>query len=200
MYSKDLVKTETISLPTQFGHFLLTTYIVSLKDQPNMRYIIAFQTHKLPEIPLIRIHSTCLFGETFDSMLCDCGEQLIKSLKLIGKKQGILFYLDQEGRGHGLVNKILEYMFQEKGSDTIQASQKLNLPIDSRKYTMVAQILELMGIKKVKLITNNPQKISDLEKEGIKVVERVVIKPTVNKYNYKYLKIKKEKLHHLIDI
>jgi len=200
MYNKELVKTETINLPTQFGTFLLTTYIVNLKDQPNMRYIIVFQTQKMPEIPTIRIHSTCLFGETFHSMFCDCGEQFIKSLKLIARKQGILFYLDQEGRGHGLINKILEYRFQEKGSDTIEASQKLNLPIDSRKYTMVAQILELMGVNKVRLITNNPQKIADLEKEGIKVVERIVIKSTVNKYNYKYLKVKKEKLHHLINI
>ena len=189
-----------INLPTQYGKFLLTTFKVKPQNQPNMKYIVTLQTQTLPEIPTIRIQSECLFGEVYKSLLCDCRDQLEKSLKLIGKKQGIVFYLDQEGRGHGLFNKILEYKLQENGCDTVEASRKLNLPIDSRKYDIVAKILKLMNIKKVRLITNNPRKIKSLEEEGIQVIERIMLKTKLNKYNLIYLKTKKEKLNELINI
>lgn len=196
---KDIIKINTVNLPTQYGKFLLTTYKIDLPTQPDMKFIIVLQTQTLPTIPTVRIQSQCLFGEIYKSKLCDCGDQLEKSLKLIGRKQGIIFYLDQEGRGHGLFNKIGEYKEQEEGYDTVEASQRLNLPIDSRRFDAVAQILKLMNVKKVRLITNNPRKIASLEKEGIQVTERVVIPIVINKYNLKYLKTKKEKLHDLIN-
>lgn len=198
--NKDIVKINTINLPTQYGKFLLTTYKIRVQTQPDMKYIITLQTQTLPEIPTIRIQSQCLFSEVYKSLLCDCRDQLEKSLKLISKKKGIIFYLDQEGRGHGLFNKILEYKLQEDGYDTVEASQKLDLPVDSRKFEVVADILKLMKVKKVKLITNNPRKIKSLEKEGIQVVERIILQTKLNKYNRKYLKIKKEKLNDLINI
>jgi len=198
--NKEILEINTINLPTHYGKLLMTTYRIQSQTQSNMKYIIVLQTQTLPEIPTIRIQSQCLFSEVFKSLLCDCRDQLDKSLKLISKKQGIVFYLDQEGRGHGLFNKIYEYKLQEEGYDTVEASQKLNLPVDSRRFNVVAKILKLMNIKKVKLITNNPRKIESLGKEGIQVIERVVMPTKVNKYNIKYLKTKKDKLNDLINL
>jgi GTP cyclohydrolase II len=187
-------------MPTKYGNFLLTTYQTCLKNDKSMRYIFVVQTPNLPEVPIIRIHSACLLSEIFNIELCDCNDQMKKSLKLISKKKGILFYLDQEGRGHGLFDKVRELKLQEKGYDHIEASIKLGLPVDSRKYYVVAKLLKAMKITKIRLITNNPRKIKDLEKDGIEIVERVIIKPYKNKHCYNYLLIKKEKQSHLIDI
>lgn len=200
MPNKNITKINTLTLPTKHDNFLLTTYKTNLESQPHMQYVIVLQTKKLPKIPIVRIHSACSFSEKFGSLLCDCNDQLETSLELISKKKGIVFYLDQEGRGHGLINKILEYKLQEDGYDTIEASLKLNLPIDNREYDVVVKILKSMNIKKIRLITNNPKKIEKLEKEGIVITERIIIKTKLNKHNIKYLKIKKEKLHHLINI
>ncbi len=200
MFKKKLIKIETINFPAKYANFYLTTYATKYPDQPDMKYVIVLQTKNLPQIPLIRIHSACLFSEIFKYKSCDCDNQLGKSLRLISQKKGIFFYLDQEGRGYGIYNKTIELKLQEQGLNTVEASQKLHLPIDNRKYHVVAHILKRMNINRVKIITNNPQKIKDLENEGIKVVERIVFKPLINRHNLKYLKVKKEQMGHLIDI
>jgi len=197
---KKLIKIKTINFPTKYADFYLTTYATKYPEQPDMKYVIVVQTKKLSQIPLIRIHSTCLFSEIFKYSSCDCTGQLEKSLRLIAQKKGIFFYLDQEGRGHGIYNKTVELQLQEQGLDTVEASQRLNLPVDNRRYSVVSHILKRMNINQVKIITGNPQKIRDLEKEGIKVVERIAFRPLITAHNLKYLRVKKERLGHLIDV
>ena len=144
----------------------------------------------------MRVHSECLTGDVFHSSRCDCNQQLDKALKTIAKQGGVLLYLRQEGRGIGLLNKIKAYALQDKGMDTVEANEKLSFKADARDYTVGVQILADLGIKKMRLMTNNPKKIEGLEKYGIKIVERIplIIKPTTK--NKKYLEAKKEKLGH----
>jgi 3,4-dihydroxy 2-butanone 4-phosphate synthase/GTP cyclohydrolase II len=147
---------------------------------------------------LIRIHSECFTGDIFGSQRCDCGEQLENAMKLIEEEgKGILFYLKQEGRGIGLLNKIKTYELQELGFDTVEANLHLGLPVDSRTYSLVGKILNDLKISSVRLLTNNPDKIDSLENVGIKV-ESINVNATVNAYNHFYLKTKKEKLNHNI--
>lgn len=193
-----LVKVGTINFPTIHGDFLMTTYETHYENQKEMKYALAIQTRDMEESPLIRIHSSCFFSEVLGSMLCDCAEQLSSSLKLIAEKKGILFYLDQEGRGHGLHNKTLELQLQQTGLDTVEASKALNLEVDSRDYTVVSDILNEMGIKSLKIITNNPKKIAALKDNGFMIKERIPTNSTVNEHNKKYLSTKKDKLGHLI--
>lgn len=148
----------------------------------------------------VRIHSKCLTGDTLGSLRCDCREQLEGALEYLGKQScGILIYLDQEGRGIGLTNKIKAYALQDEGMDTVEANMELGFSEDLRKYDVAAQILQDIGIKEIKLITNNPDKIRQMEEFGINVVERIplVIKPT--EYNHRYLETKKEKLKHMLE-
>ncbi|MBD3210617.1 GTP cyclohydrolase II [Candidatus Micrarchaeota archaeon] len=148
------------------------------------------------EVP-VRIHSKCLTGDTFGSLRCDCRQQLEAALEyLSGEECGIFIYLDQEGRGIGLANKIRAYELQDRGRDTVEANLELGFADDLRDYGPAADILRSLGIKKVKLITNNPGKVKDLEKHGIGVVERIplVVEPT--EYNERYLQTKKEKMNH----
>lgn len=194
-----LIKIETINFPSVFGLLDLILYETTYHKQPEMRFIIVIKTKKIPTVPLIRIHSSCLYSEVFGYLGCDCQDQLKKSLKLISKIGGVLFYLDQEGRGHGLIKKTKELKIQEKGLDTVEASKKLNLIPDNRFYDAVVDILKEMGIDKIKIITNNPLKIKDIAKNNIKIIKRVSLKSKVNKFNINYLKTKKEKLNHLID-
>jgi 3,4-dihydroxy 2-butanone 4-phosphate synthase/GTP cyclohydrolase II len=152
------------------------------------------------KVPLVRIHSECITGDVFKSLKCDCGAQLDKSLTQIGDEGGVVVYLRQEGRGVGLSNKIKAYSLQEQGYDTVEANTHLGLPVDSRNYAIAFQILKYLGMESVRLITNNPSKISAVEHYGIKVVERVPVIVPATPENSLYLKTKQEKLGHMLSI
>jgi len=150
---------------------------------------------------LVRVHSECLTGDVFHSLRCDCGEQLIRAMEMIGEEgKGALVYMHQEGRGIGLSNKIRAYALQEKGKDTVEANEALGFKADLRDYGIGAQILKHMGIRKIRLMTNNPKKIIGLEGYGLEVVERVPIIIKANRRNIEYLRTKQNKLGHLLDL
>ncbi len=150
---------------------------------------------------LVRVHSECLTGDIFGSLRCDCGEQLYKSMKIIDKEgSGVLLYIRQEGRGIGLVNKLKAYALQDQGLDTVEANEELGFKSDMRNYGIGAQILVDLGVKKMKLLTNNPKKMVGLEGYGLSIVEQVEIEIEPNKYNVGYLECKKLKMGHLLNI
>ncbi len=195
--TKSILKEAESKLFTKYGEFLLRVYR-AVDGKEHLALIYEKEKINPKEPILVRIHSQCLTGEVFFSLKCDCREQLERSFQLIKKrKKGVLIYLNQEGRGIGLVNKIRAYSLQEKGIDTVKANLLLNLPPDARDYQMAVDILKDLNIKKIEILTNNPQKISELEKGGIRVVKRIPIE-CLNLQNKKYLKAKKEKLGHLI--
>jgi 3,4-dihydroxy 2-butanone 4-phosphate synthase/GTP cyclohydrolase II len=153
-----------------------------------------------PDEPtLVRVHSECFTGDVLGSLRCECGEQLHRSMDEIGKHGGILLYLRQEGRGIGLVNKIKAYTLQEGGMDTVEANEYLGFPADRRDYGIGAQILMDLGIRKVRLMTNNPKKIIGLSGYGIEIVERISLEIPARKENKRYLSTKKEKLGHFLE-
>lgn len=181
-------------LPTQFGDF----EIHGFTDSENREHI-AITKGDFPSNtpPLVRIHSECFTGDVLGSLKCDCGAQLQSALSLIEKeKQGIVIYLRQEGRGIGLLNKIKAYKLQEQGLDTLEANLYLGLPADARNYDTAAEILKHFGITQIKLITNNPDKITQLENQGIEIVERIDISTEKNSHNKKYIETKNEKFGH----
>lgn len=150
--------------------------------------------------PLVRVHSQCLTGDVLGSVRCDCGAQLELSLKKIAKApSGILLYLPQEGRGIGLMNKLRAYQLQDGGMDTVEANQELGFAADARDYDFSAQILKKLGAKKIRLLSNNPEKVRQLEAAGIQVVERVPCQPRVSSISRSYLQTKKKKMGHLLD-
>jgi 3,4-dihydroxy 2-butanone 4-phosphate synthase/GTP cyclohydrolase II len=185
-------------LPTEFGTYQLILY----RDVINNEKHIALTMGDLNDEPvLVRVHSQCLTGDVFGSLRCDCGWQLRKSMEMIAKeKRGVILYMSQEGRGIGLLNKIHAYNFQDKGLDTVQANQALGLKPDLRDYGIGAQILVDLGLKSIRLLTNNPRKIVGLDGYGLKVVERVSLETEPNPLNLHYLKTKKEKLGHQLNI
>jgi len=153
------------------------------------------------ESVLVRVHSECLTGDVFHSLRCDCGAQLIRAMEMIGEEgKGALIYMHQEGRGIGLANKIKAYALQEKGKDTVEANEALGLLPDLREYGIGAQILTHLGIRKLRMMTNNPKKIIGLEGYGLEVVERIPIIVEANKKNINYLRTKQEKMGHLLDL
>jgi 3,4-dihydroxy 2-butanone 4-phosphate synthase/GTP cyclohydrolase II len=151
-------------------------------------------------VPLVRVHSECITGDVFGSCKCDCGKQLESSLEQISAEGGILIYLRQEGRGIGLANKLKAYALQEEGFDTVEANIKLGLPVDDRDYAVAYQILKYLGVESVRMLTNNPLKIADLERYGIAVVERIPLEIEATEDNCNYLKTKKKRLGHLLTI
>ncbi|MFY9402804.1 MAG: bifunctional 3,4-dihydroxy-2-butanone-4-phosphate synthase/GTP cyclohydrolase II [Candidatus Omnitrophota bacterium] len=193
--SEKLVKriTETI-LPTEFGKFNLIVF----EDLTNNKIHTALTLGKWEDEPvLVRVHSECLTGDVFGSLRCDCGNQLKKAMQAISEEgKGIILYMNQEGRGIGLVDKIRAYSLQDKGMDTVEANEALGHKPDLRDYGIGAQILVDLGVKNIRLFTNNPRKIIGLEGYGLSVVERVPLEVKHNPSNYKYLKTKKEKLGH----
>ncbi len=179
-------------LPTIYGDFIIKVF----KDGDKEHVVI--YKGPLNEPVLLRIHSECFTGDVLSSLRCDCGYQLEFALETIAQEGGILIYLRQEGRGIGLFNKINAYSLQDEGLDTVQANHQLGFEADMRRYEVAGTILRTFGIKKVRLMTNNPKKIVDLREFGIEVVERIPIEIEPNPHNITYLKTKKFKLGHLI--
>jgi len=193
-FEKLVEKVTETRLPTESGEFKLILY----RDLTNQKVHLALAIGAWKDEPvLVRVHSECLTGDVFGSLRCDCGRQLNKSMQIIGKEgKGVILYMNQEGRGIGLVDKIRAYNLQDKGMDTVEANVALGHKADLRDYGIGAQMLVDLGIKNIRLLTNNPRKIVGLEGYGLHVVERVSLEIEPNPDNYRYLKTKKEKLGH----
>jgi len=188
MKTIDISKIAT--LPTKYGTFKIQAFKEEEKEH------LALFTDDLSDTPIVRVHSECLTGDALGSIKCDCGEQLHFALKLIASEGGMLIYHRQEGRNIGLLNKVNAYALQDQGYNTVEANHQLGFSADERTYEIVEFILNHYGIKKLKLLTNNPKKIESLV--GIEIVERLPIQIKANPYNEAYLKTKKEELGHLL--
>jgi GTP cyclohydrolase II len=184
-------------LPTRYGRF--TIYGFKGRRPEEEAVALVRGNVKAKRAPLVRVHSQCLTGDVLTSMRCDCRAQLELSLKKIGRAPaGILLYLPQEGRGIGLMNKLRAYELQDGGMDTVEANESLGFAADARDYEFSAEILKKLGAIRIRLLSNNPEKVRQLEKSGIRVVERVPCQPRVSKISRGYLKTKKRKMGHLL--
>src|SRR5262245_37596594 len=190
-------KVAETSLPTPFGTFRLFGFESENKSESVIALVMG--TLKDNDAPLLRIHSQCLTGDVFASRRCDCGDQLHFALEKISDRgTGILIYQLQEGRGIGLMNKLLAYELQDSGQDTVEANQHLGFEADHRNYTLCADVLRYFHISQVRLMSNNPHKIDSLEAAGIRVTERIPIEIPPSNSTEKYLKTKKAKLGHML--
>ncbi len=184
-------------LPTEFGPF----QIVGFRSTNSKEEFVALVKGEIePEKPtLIRIHSQCLTGDVFHSLKCDCGPQLQRAMEMVQEEgRGIIVYQHQEGRGIGIVNKIRAYALQDEGADTIEANLRLGFGIDEREYHQCAEVIKLLGARKVRLMSNNPDKLRALRDAGLDVVERVPLEIKAKEQSFKYLTTKKEKMGHLL--
>ena len=197
-YREKLVtRLASAQLPTDFGTF--TAYVYECPSQNREHLALVMGKISADRPVLVRVHSQCVTGDTLHSIRCDCREQLTTAMKKVGEKgEGVIVYLSQEGRGIGLANKIRAYALQDKGLDTVQANEQLGLPADMRDYSVGAQILKDLGIRKIHLLTNNPDKLSGIRKHGLNIMRRVPLEMTPNRTNRAYLKVKKDKLGHLL--
>ncbi len=184
-------------LPTAFG--LFTAHVYDCPSQNLQHVALVMGTVSAERPTLVRVHSQCLTGDTLRSIRCDCHDQLELAMRKIQKRgEGVIVYLSQEGRGIGLANKILAYSLQDRGFDTVEANQKLGLPVDMRDYSVGAQILSDLGVRKVHLMTNNPKKISGIARYGLTIERRVPLEIRPVRANSSYLRAKKDKLGHLL--
>ncbi len=180
---------EIANLPSKFGNFKVKAF------KENEKEHLVIYTKNIQEIPIVRVHSECLTGDALGSLKCDCRDQLEYGLELASKTDGMVIYLRQEGRNIGLLNKINAYSLQDKGANTIEANHQLGFKADERTYEIVTFILNHFNIKKIKLLTNNPDKINSIS--DIEIVERVPIIMESNKYNEEYIQTKKDEMGHL---
>jgi len=178
------------NLPTKYGLFKIQSFQEGQKE-----HLVVF-TQELPDVPIVRIHSECLTGDALGSLKCDCGDQLDFALNTISKEKGMVIYLRQEGRNIGLLNKVNAYALQDQGYNTIEANHQLGFRADERSYEIVNTILKYFQIEKIKLLTNNPEKLEQLQ--NIEIVERLPIIIEHNQHNKDYLNIKKNKMGHLL--
>ena len=186
---------ETVALPTEYGEFMLTPF---RQLSNGLEHVVLVKGEwQADETILCRVHSSCMTGDIFGSKRCECGEQLHKAMQMVEQEgRGIIVYMNQEGRGIGLMNKIRAYKLQEQGEDTVEANVHLGFQPDERDYGIGAQILQLMGAKKLRLMTNNPVKRVGLQSYGIEIVENIPIEIAPNPYNLRYMQTKKEKMYH----
>lgn len=189
----------TAKLPTKRGDFNIAGYRSLTSDE---EYVVLYKGEMDGDVPtLVRIHSQCLTGDVFGSIKCDCGPQLHKAMEMIEKEgRGAIVYQQQEGRGIGIINKIRAYALQDQGADTVQANEELGFAVDARDYQQCAEILFDLGLCKVKVISNNPDKLRALEKAGLKIVERIPIEVKSEQPAAHYMRTKKEKMGHLIKL
>jgi 3,4-dihydroxy 2-butanone 4-phosphate synthase/GTP cyclohydrolase II len=184
-------------LPTGYGAFRIHAYESLIDGQHHVALVMG--DIRPEDRILVRVHSQCLTGDIFSSTRCDCGDQLHKALEMISAEgRGVLLYLRQEGRGIGLVHKIMAYQLQDQGQDTVEANEALGFKPDQRDYGIGAQILVELGVQEIRLMTNNPRKFVGLEGYGLKIVERLPIEIPASEASRRYLKTKKEKLGHLL--
>ena len=184
-------------LPTRFGQFT----VFGIQGRKPTEEAVAIQHGRVKRggTPLVRVHSQCLTGDVFGSERCDCRAQLEFSLRKIAKERaGIVLYLAQEGRGIGLINKLKAYALQDEGLDTVEANRRLGFAADSRDYDFAAAALEALGVRSVRLLSNNPDKIAQLERGGIRVVKRVPCRPRTSHHSRAYLRTKQRRLGHLL--
>ncbi len=182
------------NLPTRYGNFQMFAYAVP-EDKEHVALTLGAIDDGGPV--LVRAHSECLTGDVFGSRRCDCGEQLADSLRFLQEQgRGVLLYLRQEGRGIGLANKVSAYALQDQGLDTVEANLALGLPADMRDYRVAAEMLLDLGVRRARLLTNNPAKVEGLERYGVEVVERVPLPISPNPSNLGYLRTKREKMGH----
>ena len=201
----DEVETGTVervavaNLPTEWGDFRIAAYrSLNTKEE----FVVLFKGEMRRDVPtLVRIHSQCLTGDVFGSTKCDCGRQLHRTMQMINEEgRGAIVYQQQEGRGIGIVNKIRAYALQDGGADTVEANEQLGLGVDLRQYRQCSEILYYLGLCKVKVLSNNPLKLQAIEEAGLRIVERVSIEVDATEDAASYLRTKKEKMGHLLDL
>lgn len=187
------------NLPTEFGHFRIVGFRSATSDE---EFVALVKGEISPYEPtLVRIHSQCLTGDVFHSLKCDCGPQLKRAMKMVqAEGMGIIVYQHQEGRGIGITNKIRAYALQDQGADTIEANLLLGFGADQRKYDQCAEVIKLLGAKRVRLMSNNPDKVSAMMEAGLEIVERVPLEIKPKDPAIKYLIVKKEKMGHLLHL
>ncbi len=195
-----IVKREVqVQLPTPFGTFDMVAYTQTTTNQDHLAIVKG--TWKQDESIMVRVHSCCLTGDIFGSLRCDCGPQLHSAMEMIEREgKGVIVYMNQEGRGIGLLNKLKAYKLQEEGKDTVEANEALGLPMDSRDYGVGAQILRDLGVSKIRLLSNNPKKRAGLLGYGLEIVETIPIEVQSNSHNKKYLQTKRDKMGHSLKV
>lgn len=186
------------SIPTSGGLWYIDAYADS--DHEIMPHLAIYPPGLDPEVPVIvRVHSECFTGDVLGSQRCDCGSQLHKSLEIITREKGVLIYLRQEGRGIGLINKLKAYNLQDEGFNTIDANHQLGFETDEREYHIATLILRDLGISRIRLLTNNPEKVNSLVREGIEIVDRVPLLVAPNEDNEEYLRVKRDLMGHFLE-